>query len=104
LLITGGATSRARDRAASFFKCNFSIKESSKLFGLKKLIKVGRMHWYYLIGALLILVTYAYLKDYIQTDEALVSKGNPPSYWPHGFPNFFQNMFYGPFSDFGIYI
>ena len=72
------------------------------LFGFKKLIKVGAMHWYYLLGALLILIAYAYLKDYIQTDEASVAKGNPPSYWPHGFPKFIQNMFYGPFSDFGI--
>ena len=72
------------------------------LFGVKKIIKVGAMHWYYLLSALVILIAYAYLKDYIQTDEASVAKGNAPSYWPHGFPNFFQNMFYGPFSDFGI--
>lgn len=72
------------------------------LFGVKKIIKVGAMHWYYLLSALLILIAYAYLKDYIQTDEASVAKGNAPNYWPHGFPNFIQNMFYGPFSDFGI--
>jgi hypothetical protein len=72
------------------------------LFGVKKIIKVGAMHWYYLLSALVILIAYAYLKDYIQTDEASVAKGNAPSYWPHGFPKFIQNMFYGPFSDFGI--
>lgn len=72
------------------------------LFGMKKIIKVGAMHWYYLLSALVILIAYAYLKDYIQTDEASVVKGNAPHYWPHGFPKFFQNMFYGPFSDFGI--
>jgi hypothetical protein len=72
------------------------------LFGMKKIIKVGAMHWYYLLSALVILIAYAYLKDYIQTDEASVAKGNPPSYWPHAFPKFIQNMFYGPFSDFGI--
>lgn len=72
------------------------------LFGLKKLINLGAMHWYYLISALVILIAYAYLKDYIQTDEASVAKGNAPRYWPHGFPKVIQNMFYGPFSDFSI--
>jgi len=72
------------------------------LFGLKKIIKIGAMHWYYLLSALAILIAYAYLKDYIQTDEILISKGKNAHYWPHGFPKFIQNMFYGPFSDFGI--
>ena len=72
------------------------------LFGLKKLINLGAMHWYYLLSALVILIAYAYLKDYIQTDEASVAKGNAPRYWPHGFPKVIQNMFYGPFSDFSI--
>jgi hypothetical protein len=49
-----------------------------------------------------ILIAYAYLKDYIQTDEILINKGKNAHYWPHGFPKFIQNMFYGPFSDFGI--
>src|SRR5471032_2182229 len=34
LLMTGGATSSARDRAASFFRRRFSIRVSSNLFGL----------------------------------------------------------------------
>ena len=72
------------------------------LFGVKKIIKVGAMHWYYLLSALVILIAYAYLKDYIQTDEASVAKGNAPSYWPHGFPKFIQNMFYGQYSDFSF--
>ena len=72
------------------------------LFGLKKLIKVGAMHWYYLVSALSILVAYAFLKDYIKHDEIQISHGNAPSYWPQGFPKVIQNMFYGPFSDFGM--
>lgn len=72
------------------------------LFGLKKMIKRGAMHWYYLVAALLILGAYACLKDYIQSDESSIAHGNNPRYWPHGFPKFIQNMFYGPFSDFGI--
>lgn len=72
------------------------------LFGLKKTLKVGAMHWYYLLSALAILIAYAYLKDYIQTDETSIAKGNNPRYWPLNFPKFIQNMFYGPFSDFGV--
>ena len=72
------------------------------LFGLKKLIGFGAMHWYYLSGAIGILIAYAFLKNYIQLDEASQQLGNSPKFWPNGFPSFIQNMFYGQFSDFGI--
>lgn len=71
-------------------------------YGLKKLLKVGAMHWYYLIGAMIVLMSYAFLKSYIQLDESSIAAGNQPSYWPKAAPVFIQNMFYGPFSDFGI--
>lgn len=72
------------------------------LFGLKKIINLGAMHWYYLFGAISILVAYAFLKDYIRNDNIQILNGKNPSYWPRGFPKVIQNMFYGPFSDFGI--
>lgn len=72
------------------------------IYGIRQLFKIGRMHWYYLFFAVLILGFYTVMKAYIQSDEKSILAGASPAYWPQHFPSFIQNMFYGKFSDFAI--
>lgn len=76
------------------------------IYGVFKFIKKGSLYWYYLIGAVIMLIGYGYLKNYIQMDELAISnalkngKTLRPHYFPHNSPSFIQNMFYGKYSDF----
>lgn len=74
------------------------------IYGVYKLIGKGALYWYYLIGGLIILTVYAYVKSYIQIEEQLVADGikDKPTYLPSGAPAFIQNMIYGQYSDFSI--
>jgi hypothetical protein len=74
------------------------------IYGVRYLIGKGEMHWYYLVGSLLIFIAYANLKNFIQLDEERLANiaDSKPAYWPSGFPLFIQNMFYGQYSDFSI--
>lgn len=74
------------------------------IYGLKKWIGKGALHWYYLVAALVIFIFYAHLKDYINSQELLVAENikDKPDYFPSGAPLIIQNMFYGPYSDFSI--
>jgi hypothetical protein len=74
------------------------------IYGVYRLFKFGKLHWYYLIGGVIMLVLYSWMKHYIRVDEALIESGASmePAYWPVGAPKFIQNMFYGQFSDFSF--
>jgi hypothetical protein len=69
-------------------------------YGLYSLIKKGKIHFYFLAMALVILGFYIKMASYIQWDE--IANPNHPNYWPMHFPRFIQNLFYGPFSDFSF--
>ena len=76
------------------------------IYGVFKWIKKGSLYWYYLIGAIIMLIGYGYLRNYIQMDELAISnalkngKTLYPKYFPSNSPSFIQNMFYGKYSDF----
>ena len=74
------------------------------IYGIFKWVNKGKLHWYYLISALLLFIGYGCMKDYIQLDEKAVSNGlqKGPNYLPQNLPAFIQNMFYGKFSDFSF--
>ena len=69
-------------------------------YGLYSLIKKGKIHFYFLAMALVILGLHIKLAAYIQWDE--IANVSHPQYWPAHFPGFVQNLFYGPFSDFSF--
>ena len=76
------------------------------IYGIFKWIKKGSLYWYYLIGGIAMFICYGYMRHYIQMDELEISnalkngKTLHPHYFPHKFPSFIQNMFYGKFSSF----
>ena len=76
------------------------------IYGIFKWIKKGPLYWYYLIGGIAMFIGYGYLSHYIQMDELEISNALKngrtvsPHYFPHNFPRFIQNMFYGKYSDF----
>lgn len=74
------------------------------IFGIYKLLNFGKLHWYYLIAAILVYTFYSWMKAYINLDKDLVEAGvrSNPHYLPQGLPRIIQNMFYGPFSDFSF--
>ena len=76
------------------------------IFGIYKLINFGALHWYYLIGGVIIFTIYGYIKHHIWWDDQLIDLGDITNkerhYWPANAPKFIQNMFYGQFSDFSF--
>ena len=76
------------------------------IYGVFKWIKKGSLYWYYFLGAIIMLIGYGYLRNYIQMDELAISnalkngKTLYPKYFPSNSPSFIQNMFYGKYSDF----
>lgn len=74
------------------------------IYGVYRLIKIGKLYWYYLIAGSIMLVFYSLMKQHIRLDETLLQSGaaTDPSYWPSGAPKFIQNMFYGQFSTFSF--
>lgn len=74
------------------------------IYGVYRLLKFGKLHWYYFVAGVIMLIFYSWMKQYIRMDEKLISEGlaTHPSYWPSGFPKFIQNMFYGQFSTFSF--
>ena len=76
------------------------------IYGVFKWIKKGSLYWYYLIGGIAMFICYGYMRHYIQMDELEISNALKngrtlsPHYFPHKFPSFIQNMFYGKFSSF----
>ncbi len=74
------------------------------IYGIYRLIKVGKLYWYYLIAGIILLICYSWMKEYIRMDEAFMelNPGTSPSFWPTGAPKIIQNMFYGQFSEFSF--
>ncbi len=74
------------------------------IYGVYRLLKFGKLHWYYFIAGVIMLIFYSWMKHYIRLDEQLLRDGlaTEPSYWPQGAPKFIQNMFYGQFSTFSF--
>ena len=74
------------------------------IYGVYRIFKFGKLHWYYLVGGIIMLILYSWMKHYIRLDEELLQSGaaTQPSYWPSGAPKFVQNMFYGQFSTFSF--
>ncbi len=74
------------------------------IYGIYKWFNRGSLHWYYLFFGLIMLVIYAWLKNYMQIDTQLVAEGlrEKPAYLPEGAPSIIQNMIYGRYSDFGF--
>jgi len=76
------------------------------IYGVYSTIKIGALHWYYLIGGIIIFTCYGYMKHHIWWDDHLVEIGKithgERNYWPENAPKFIQNMFYGQFSDFSF--
>lgn len=74
------------------------------IYGIYKWINRGSLHWFYFIFALITLILYAWVKNYIQADEQLVAQGlrDQPAYLPQNAPSIIQNMIYGKYSDFSI--
>lgn len=74
------------------------------IYGIYRLVKLGKLYWYYLIAGTIMLVFYGWMKQYIRFDEELLQSGarTSPAYWPVGAPKIIQNMFYGQFSTFSF--
>ena len=72
------------------------------IYGLYKLLGIGKLHWYYLLFGLVLFSFYAVMKSYIRVDEKMIADGLKVdrSYWPKHAPSIIQNMFYGTFSTF----
>jgi hypothetical protein len=74
------------------------------IYGVYKWFNKGSLHWYYLTFAVIMLIIYAWLKNYMQIDATIVAEGlrEKPAYLPQGAPSIVQNMIYGRYSDFGF--
>lgn len=74
------------------------------VYGIYRLIKKGKAHVYFIVGASVLLVLSSILKSYVDIDEDALAAGmkSEPSYWPGFMPSFIQNMFYGPISAFSF--
>lgn len=74
------------------------------IYGIYRLFKFGKLYWYYLIGGIIMLILYSWMKEYIRHDELLMKNGYAahPNFWPSGAPKIIQNMFYGQFSEFSF--
>ena len=74
------------------------------IYGVYKMINIGGVYWYYLIGAIAIFSIHGLMKLHIEWDARLIEAGtlaaDQKRYLPSGAPAFIQNMFYGKFSDF----
>lgn len=74
------------------------------IYGIYKWLNVGKLYWYYLIGALILFFAYSLLKNYEDADKLacpdLVNCAR--NYYPTWAPRFIQNMFYGQYSDFSF--
>lgn len=76
------------------------------IYGVYKLIRIGSLHWYLLLGGITIFTFYGYMKHHIWWDDHLIAIGKLTNdqrhYIPENAPKFIQNMFYGQFSDFSF--